>query len=29
MVGLNGHAALDDFIEYKHIALKPGLPDKS
>ena len=22
---LNGHAALDDFIEYKHIALKPGL----
>lgn len=22
---LNGLAALDDFIEYKHIALKPGL----
>ena len=22
---LNGHAALDDFVEYKHIALKPGL----
>ncbi|RUO33800.1 aldehyde dehydrogenase family protein [Aliidiomarina soli] len=22
---LNGHAALDDFIEYKHIALSPGL----
>ena len=22
---LNGHAAPDDFIEYKHIALKPGL----
>ena len=23
---LNGLAAIDDFIEYKHIALKPGLP---
>lgn len=22
---LNGHAALDDFIEYKHIALQPGI----
>lgn len=22
---LNGHAALEDFIEYKHIALRPGL----
>jgi len=22
---MNGLAALDDFIEYKHIALKPGL----
>jgi betaine-aldehyde dehydrogenase len=22
---LNGTAALDDFIEYKHIALRPGL----
>ena len=22
--GLNGTAALDDFIEYKHIALRPG-----
>lgn len=22
---LNGHAALEDFVEYKHIALKPGL----
>ncbi|ATD67777.1 aldehyde dehydrogenase [Luteimonas chenhongjianii] len=26
---LNGHAALDDFIEYKHIALKPGLAGPS
>ena len=22
---LNGLAALDDFVEYKHIALRPGL----
>jgi Zn-dependent alcohol dehydrogenase len=26
---LNGHAALDDFIEYKHIALEPGLAGPS
>lgn len=26
---LNGHAALDDFIEYKHIALNPGLAGRS
>ncbi|WP_286903247.1 aldehyde dehydrogenase family protein [Vreelandella sedimenti] len=26
---LNGHAALDDFIEYKHIALNPGLAGHS
>ncbi len=26
---LNGHTALDDFIEYKHIALKPGLAGPS
>ena len=26
---LNGHAAIDDFIEYKHSALKPGLAGPS
>ena len=26
---LNGHAALEDFIEYKHIALNPGLAGHS
>ncbi|WP_234842873.1 aldehyde dehydrogenase family protein [Sinorhizobium meliloti] len=26
---LNGVAALDDFIEYKHVALKPGRSEQS